>query len=79
MDGWPGSYECDGPTMEAPSGSYWNCTPGNSSYDAHIAEKVEQFQNWAAAEPKIAAMNPWVSTCIPLLLRWQSTAWPLPV
>jgi hypothetical protein len=22
----PGTYECDGPTMEAPQGSYWHCT-----------------------------------------------------
>ena len=45
-----GTYECDGPKMEAPSGSYWACQPGNASYDAHIAGKVAEFAAWAAAE-----------------------------
>ena len=53
-----GTYECDGPTMEAPSGSYWACRPGNASYDAHIAGKVAEFAAWAAAEPRISGMCP---------------------
>ena len=44
--------------MEAPSGSYWACRPGNASYDAHIAGKVAEFAAWAAAEPRISGMCP---------------------
>ena len=55
----PGTYECDGPKMEAPSGSYWGCVPGNSTYDAFIATKLDKFVAWAAAEPRIAGINAW--------------------
>ena len=55
----PGTYECDGPKMEAPSGTYWNCVPGNNSYDAFIASKLDKFVGWAAAEPRITGINAW--------------------
>ena len=51
--------ECDGPTMEAPSGQTWKCVPGNKSYDGHIAHKLDEFAQWVSAEPRIAAMCPW--------------------
>ena len=56
--------------MEAPSGSYWACQPGNASYDAHIAGKVAEFAAWAAAEPRISGMCPVRSkaTCGTMLL-----------
>lgn len=55
----PGTYQCDARKMEAPSGSYWNCTPGNSSYDHFIASKIDGFAAWAASEPRIVGMCPW--------------------
>ena len=32
----PGTYECDGPKMEAPSGSYWGCVTGNRLPTVHM-------------------------------------------